>query len=71
MLRRVCRVDIAASWARARAEMAARAAECDALRQDLSNHFAEVLIFSAAMGAVQWQTSRMTHSIRLRRNSVI
>jgi len=27
-----------------------------------------VLIFSAAMGAVQWQTSRMTHPVRLRRN---
>jgi hypothetical protein len=25
-----------------------------------------VLIFSAAMGAAQWQTSRMTHPVRLR-----
>src|SRR5262245_51834903 len=30
-----------------------------------------VLIFSAAMGAVQWQTSRMTHPVRFRRNPVI
>jgi hypothetical protein len=30
--------------------------------------FADVLIFSAAMGAVQWQTSRMMHSVRFRRN---
>jgi hypothetical protein len=30
-----------------------------------------VLIFSAAMGAAQWQTSRLTHPVRLRRSQVI
>jgi hypothetical protein len=33
--------------------------------------FANVLIFSAAMGAVQWQTSRMKQPVRLPRNPVI
>src|SRR5262249_21741075 len=33
--------------------------------------FADVLIFSAAMGAAQWQTSRMRHLVRLRRNQMI
>jgi hypothetical protein len=37
----------------------------------LLTQFANVLIFSAAMGAAQWQTSRRTHPVRLRRNPVI
>jgi len=30
----------------------------------------DVLIFSAGLGGAQWQTSRMTHPVRLRRNPV-
>jgi hypothetical protein len=38
---------------------------------DEVSQVADVLIFSAAMGAAQWQTSRMTHPVRLRRNPMI
>jgi hypothetical protein len=31
----------------------------------------DVLIFSAGLGGEQWQTSRMKHPVRLRRNPVI
>ena len=31
----------------------------------------DVLIFSAGLGGAQWQTLRMTHPVRLRRNPVI
>jgi hypothetical protein len=31
----------------------------------------DVLIFSAGLGGAQWQTSRMMHPVRLRRNPVI
>jgi hypothetical protein len=57
----------------------------DALKQGLADNgliegrprgsaqFADMLIFpvSAGIGTVQWQTSRMTHPVRLRRRPVI
>jgi hypothetical protein len=67
---------LAANRSRLR-DVLARLAQGRALPSNLATamggptQVADVLIFSAAMGAEQWQTSRMRHLVRLRRNQTI